>query len=167
MDQQEWIPLSEAVRLIADNCYPDEGNPRNTKKKARGRIEYARKNGLLIRHPDGSSWKYNRFDFLQWAASEWPELRNAISIPHIAKPPAGSVALEGFVAKGIAIDYPSDPKELKKRYSQCVNEIMRQDAEIRRLQVIESKWNEHLAKEERRRRKSRESGREGGRGKSK
>ena len=114
----------------------------------------------------GLDHHFNGYDFFQWAANEWPELRKAVSIDHIAKPPTGNLNLEAFTADGTVTVYPSDPEELKKRFSRCLDEIKLKDAEIERLRIIESKWNEYLEEKERRRRKSSESGKKGGRGKT-
>ena len=164
MTQQEWIQLKEAVSLIAKHCYPDEGSPRNTKNKARRVIGYATKRKQLVRIPFGKKPGFNRQLLLQWAVKKWPNLRSSISIPLILEPTTATMSV-GALQPNVRMDvFSSDPEELWERLLRCLNENDEKDAEIQRLQIIESKWNDHLTEDERRRRKARESGKKGGRG---
>ena len=148
MNQQEWIRLKDAISLIAENCCPDEGDHRNTKNKVRGKIRTATQKGLLVRCPAGSSWKFNRQDFLQWAVNIWPQLGDYVSIPLVIQGTLATMELRGFPAS-IRLT-PSDPQELQDLLNRCRDELDQAKAEIQRLKPFEEKWKaEKKTQEER------------------
>ena len=161
MSQDEWISLSEAVVLIAEHCFPEEGNWRNTKNKARRRITTAIGNEDLHRVPNGSSWKFDRGDFLQWAARKWPDLRQHVSIPVIIQGAFAETSIGTFSAS--LRHTPSDPEELKSLLNKCRSELEEARTRIQRLERIEQEWIEARKKDAERRSMQREYGRRGGR----
>ena len=159
MGHGEWINKSDAVSLIAEHCYPNAGDPRNTKNKSRRRIDTAVKAKKLKQFQDGSSWKFDRYGFLQWAVTTWPELRKSLSIPHAIERKTASFQFTGF--SPIVHVTPSDPMELLVELNKCRNTIEEQRAEIDRLRVIESDWTAREEQDQLRRKKQGEHGKKG------
>jgi hypothetical protein len=160
MTQHDWISLLDAVELIAEHVYKELGDHDRAKKNARRVIEYSTgKENDLHRVPDGRSWKFNRHDFLQWAANKWPELRDHVSIPFEIEPDPSKLALTGLQPR-VNLD-SSDPAKLLDELNKCRRRIDEQQAEIERLRIIESNWAAHVEQDQIRRKAQGKHGEKG------
>jgi DNA repair exonuclease SbcCD ATPase subunit len=105
-------------------------------------------------------------DFIIWAVGKWPELKNEIAVPHIAKPSTGHLGLSGHRPR-VRLQ-PEDYQELWDRHRRALDELEDCTEEKERLQEqlqeSESQLRVYQEKKDKLRQKASDAGKKGGRG---
>ena len=168
MAQKQRIRLSEAVSLVATIVYRQKYNKRYALNRVRRRIGTAVKNRTLSRMENKGRPELIYDDFIIWAVGTWPELRNEIVVPHIAKPSTGHLGLSGHRPR--ARLRPEDYQELWDRHRRALDEledcIEEKEGLQEQLQESESQLRVYQEREDERRQKASDAGKKGGSGKT-
>ncbi len=117
MGPASTITLADAARLVRRCAYPLAGDKRQADDRARKRIKYAVKTGLLPR-PDKRNC-FPRDQFLWWAEQKWPNVHQFEKVP---PRPRDSVTADLTLRWSIA-GPPVLPDDLEALRRRCLEEI--------------------------------------------
>lgn len=167
----DWIPLVEAVELVANQIYPQE-IPRIAKNKARGLLRTAVKQGAFKHEYNANKICLRKTRFEYWAARKWSKFAQALNLLHVAlraesapvnRNPKRVIDRSIPVFDPNSIKIPDDKDRLEKLYLRDKRKLMYAEW---RLSNCQAELDELLDRDVALRRKKSEAGKKGGRGRT-